>query len=79
MTSDSTLCAAPAEAVALLEKLYAEQTDITAARFRRYATSKLSKDDRQQGLYPQISVEIPAEQATETSHLASGHLADINT
>ena len=79
MTSDSTLCATPAEAVALLEKLYAEQIEITAARFGRYAKSKLSRDDRQQGLYPQISVEIPADQATETSHLASGHLADINT
>ena len=79
MTTQSTLCATPAEAVALLEKLYAEQIEITAARFRRYATSKLANDDRQQGLYPQISVQIPADQATETSHLTSGHLADINT
>ena len=79
MTTDSTLCATPAEAVALLEKLYTEQIAVTATRFARYATSKLSRDDRQQGLYPQISVQIPADQATETSHLASGHLADINT
>ena len=79
MTTESTLCDTPAQAVALLEKLYAEQIEITAARFRRYATSKLAGDDRQQGLYPQISVQIPADQATETSHLASGHLADINT
>ena len=79
MPSQSTTCDTPAQAVALLEKLYAEQIEITAARFRRYATSKLASDDRQQGLYPQITVQIPADQATETSHLASGHLAETNT
>ncbi len=79
MTTESTICATPSEAVALLEKLYEEQIEITAARFGRYATAKLAKDDRDQGLYPQISVEIPADQATETSHLASGELSDINT
>ena len=78
MPSQSTTCDTPAQAVALLEKLYAEQIEITAARFRRYATSKLAGDDRQQGLYPQITVQIPADQATETSHLASGHLAETN-
>ncbi|WP_430417614.1 AMP nucleosidase [Parasphingorhabdus sp.] len=78
MTTESTQCATPAEAVALLEKLYSEQIAITSARFGRYATSKLAKDDREQGRYPEISVEIPADQATETSHLASGHLSDIN-
>ncbi len=78
MTTEATLCATPAEAVALLEKLYTEQIEITAARFGRYATTKLADDDRAQGRYPQISVEIPADQATETSHLASGQLSDVN-
>ncbi|GAB5489340.1 MAG: AMP nucleosidase [Parasphingorhabdus sp.] len=78
MTTESTLCATPKEAVALLEKLYIEQIEITAARFGRYAMTKLAKDDREQGLYPQISVEISADQATETSHLASGQLSDVN-
>ncbi|QJB70435.1 AMP nucleosidase [Parasphingorhabdus halotolerans] len=78
MTVETRVCAGPAEAVALLEKLYAQQIEVTAARFGRYASQKLESDDRQQGLYPQITVEIPASQATETSHLASGQLSDIN-
>ena len=78
MTTESTLCSTPDEAVALLEKLYAEQIEITANRFGRYATDTLADDDRDQGVYPEISVEIPANQATETSHLASGQLADVN-
>ncbi len=78
MKTESILCATPKEAVALLEKLYAEQIEITAARFGRYADDALFEDDKNQGLYPEISVEIPANQATETSHLASGKLADVN-
>lgn len=73
-----TLCSGPAEAVARLEKLYAEQIAITVARFALYAKGQLGKDDHQQGLYPEIIVEIPADQATETSHLASGKLVDVN-
>ena len=78
MTTESTLCATPDEAVALLEKLYAEQIEITASRFGRYASESLADDDKEQGVYPKVSVEIPANQATETSHLASGQLADVN-
>ncbi len=74
----SSIGSTPAEAVALLEKLYAEQIKITAARFGRYADGELAQDDTQQGVYPEISVEIPADQATETSHLASGQLSGIN-
>ncbi|VAV88243.1 AMP nucleosidase [hydrothermal vent metagenome] len=74
----SSICSTPTEAVALLEKLYAEQIEITATRFGRYASGELAQDDIQQGVYPEISVEIPADQATETSHLASGQLSGIN-
>ncbi|WP_422344568.1 AMP nucleosidase [Parasphingorhabdus sp.] len=72
------LCDSPAEAVALLEKLYQEQIDLITERFGRYAKGDLSDGDREQGVYPMISVEIPADQATETSNLASGRISDIN-
>lgn len=72
------LCDSPTEAVALLEKLYQEQIDLITARFARYAKGDLSDGDREQGVYPMISVEIPAAQATETSNLASGRISDIN-
>ncbi|MEH6756109.1 MAG: AMP nucleosidase [Parasphingorhabdus sp.] len=73
-----TLCDGPAEAVALLEKLYQEQIDLITARFARYAKGDLAVGDREQGAYPMILVEIPAMQATETSNLASGRISDIN-
>lgn len=72
------LCDSPTEAIALLEKLYQEQIELITARFARYAKGDLSDGDREQGVYPMISVEIPAAQATETSNLASGRISDIN-
>ncbi|HEY9092390.1 AMP nucleosidase [Parasphingorhabdus sp.] len=73
-----TLCDSPAAAVALLEKLYQEQIDLVCSRFARYAKGDLAVDDTAQGVYPMISVEIPADQATETSNVASGRISDIS-
>ncbi|MEW4466373.1 AMP nucleosidase [Parasphingorhabdus sp. JC815] len=73
-----TLCESPAAAVALLETLYQEQIALISKRFARYATDDLGSDDRKQGVYPMISVEIPADQATETSNVASGRISDIS-
>lgn len=73
-----TLCDSPAAAVALLEKLYREQIDLISGRFARYAAGDLIDNDHDQGVYPLITVEIPADQATETSNVASGRISDIS-
>jgi AMP nucleosidase len=83
MTSEQSrqslaLCDSPEEAVALLEKLYQQQIDLITERFSRYTEGDLDASDTAQGVYPMISVEIPADQATETSHLASGRISGIN-
>ena len=54
---------------------YAEQIELIQCRFDRFANGTLNDADDQHGVYPAISIEIPAREATLTSNLALGRVA----
>jgi len=68
-------CKNAEEAVDRLITLYDEQIALIEKRFDIYAEGTLPEDDNAVGVYPMISVEIPAAQSIQTSTLALGRIA----
>lgn len=69
-----TVCSAEEAADRLIE-LYDQQIGIIKERFEKFADGSLDPQDDLHGVYPALTVAIPAEQATMTSSLALGRIA----
>jgi len=68
-------CASPEDAYSQLVDLYQSQIDLIHRRFDAFVSGSLIESDDPHGLYPAISVEIPASEAMLTSNLALGRVA----
>ncbi|MEE2690357.1 MAG: AMP nucleosidase [Pseudomonadota bacterium] len=75
---DLQLCATPAEAVARLKALYASALDTVEKRFQKYSAGGLAPGASAAPTYPYLCAEVPAEQASQTSNLALGRIAELS-
>ncbi len=64
----------PALAVEQLCKLYQSQVELVGERFESFIHDTLDDNDDVHGVYPYVSIEVPAKEATLTSHLAYGRV-----
>ncbi|MCC5884892.1 MAG: AMP nucleosidase [Gammaproteobacteria bacterium] len=64
----------PEQAVEQLCALYHSQVELIRERFERFIHGTLDENDGNHGVYPFVSIEVPAKEATLTSHLAYGRV-----
>ncbi len=75
---DLERCATPADAVERLAALYDGAVAAVAERFDAFADGSLEIGQGDAPTYPYLLVEVPAEQATQTSNLTLGGTAEMS-
>ena len=69
----------PAAAVDALASIYQQSIDRIRQQFHAYRRGEVPEDVRVDGVYPELTVEIPANLAAQTNSLSLGRVAAVDT
>lgn len=75
---DLQQCESAAEAVARLKALYGQALDSVERQYRAFGAGALPPGAANAPTYPYLCAEVPAEQASQTSNLALGRVAEMS-